>query len=118
MMTKKLEQLQMDLDFLMFGIKMMNGFELRFQKEIFLLYQLEYIIDSFLQNQILSRFGFIRLKSYASQKYIKLPTLYGTNLNSRQFDYSLVTPFGLQSTETVTKKKFLKVKFVKNILLQ
>merc|ERR1719259_189157 len=89
-MTKKLEQLQMDLDFLMFEIKMMNGFELRFQKEISLLYQLECIIDSFLQNQILSR----------------------------QFDYLLVTLFGLQSTETVTKKKFLKVKFVKNILLQ
>ena len=112
MMTKKLEQLQMDPDFLMFEIKMMNGFELRFPKEIFLLFQLEYIIDSFLQNQILSRSSFILLKPYSSQKYMKI------NLNSRQFDYLLVILFGLQSTETVTKKISLKVKFVKNILLQ
>ena len=62
-MTKKLGQLQMGLDFLMFETKMMNGFELRFQKEISLLYQLEYIIDSFLQNQILSRSSFILLKA-------------------------------------------------------
>ena len=38
------------------------------------------------------------------------------NTNSRPYDYSSGTQFGPQSTETAMKKKFLKVKFVNNIL--
>ena len=38
------------------------------------------------------------------------------NTDSRPFDYSSGTLFGLQSTETAMKKKLLKVKFAKNIL--
>ena len=64
MTMKKLEQLRMDRDILMFEIKMTNGFELRFQKEISLLYQLEYIIDSSQQKQILSRFSFCGKTSF------------------------------------------------------
>ena len=104
-MTKKLEQLQMDLDFLMFEIKMMNGFESRFQKETSLSFQPEYIIDLSQQKRISSR------------SFLIFIDIRERNTNSRPYDYSSGTQFGLQSTETAMKKKLLKVKFVKNISL-